>query len=99
MRSVTPSVVSANVDAVLSWFHAVVPSDNINIIVSVLTGVIEIQEIEDRIEGGRQIILEFCEEEQTFLNELGYDPPDTVRSVLALFSKTWHDQSSRICSI
>jgi hypothetical protein len=93
LRFATPGVVSANVDAVMDWFGAVVPSKNAAVAASVLTGVLEMQAIEDRIGSGRQVVVEFCDENADFLDELGCDPPEAIGLILEALWMVWEERT------
>jgi hypothetical protein len=92
IRFVTPSVVTTNVDEILAWFCAVVPSDDASVIGSVLAGLLEIQEIEDRAGSGQEVILEFCEEQTDFLEGLRDDAPDVIGPILDVFWKVCREK-------
>jgi hypothetical protein len=86
--------VTANIDEVIGWSCAVVPSDNAAVVGSVLVGLLEMQEIEDIAGSERDVILEFCQEQTDFLARLSSGYPEEIRPIVDVFWKVCRERST-----
>jgi hypothetical protein len=85
--------VSENAGRIVEWLHGAFVADCVLAVVAVLVTVIEMQDIEDRMGTGRQLLVEFCEEEREGLCACFATPHEDARPTLALVAKIWSERA------